>query len=270
MKIIDSHAHIFPQKISKKASGAIGEFYNISMHHNGMAHVLEKLSKEAGISKTLVCSTATTPHQVEVINDFICEKCKQYPSFIGIATLHQDMENPEAEIERIEKLGLSGIKLHPDFQKLNIDDEKMFPTYALLEKKRLPILFHTGDDRYDFSSPERLIKVMEKFPDLICIAAHFGGYASWDKAEKYPKSKNLYFDTSSSLDVIEKSQALSLIEKFGVSQFMFGTDFPMWTPKEEIKKVLDLGLSEKDYEQIFSKNFERLFGLNNQAVEYVF
>lgn len=266
MKIIDSHAHIFPQKISEKASGAIGEFYNISMHHNGMAHILTELSKAAGISTSLVCSTATTPHQVEAINDFIFEKCRQYENFIGLATLHQDMEDAEAEVERIEKMGLRGIKLHPDFQKLNIDDEKMFPTYALLEKKKLPILYHTGDDRYDFSSPERLIKVMEKFPDLICIAAHFGGYASWDKAKKYPKSKNLYFDTSSSLDVIKPAQALSLIEKFGVEQFMFGTDFPMWTPKEEIEKVLALGLSEKDYEQIFSKNFERLFGLSDEEV----
>ncbi|MBQ5777244.1 MAG: amidohydrolase [Oscillospiraceae bacterium] len=259
MKIIDSHAHIFPQKISLKASNAIGEFYNIKMHHDGMAHILNELSRDAGISKTLVCSTATTPQQVEPINDFISEKCKKYKNFLGIATLHQDMEDPEREIERIETLGLSGIKLHPDFQKFCIDDEKMFPTYAILEKKRLPILFHTGDKRYDFSGPRRLIRIMEKFPDLICIAAHFGGYSEWKEAEEYPKSPNLFFDTSSSLDVLPKEGALSLIERFGVDQFMFGTDFPMWTPKEEIEKVLSLGLSDEDNKKVFSGNFERLF-----------
>ncbi len=261
MKIIDSHAHIFPQKISLKASSAIGDFYDINMHHDGMAHTLSELSLSAGISKTLVCSTATTPQQVKPINDFIYKKCKQYQNFLGIATLHQDIEDPEAEISRIQELGLSGIKLHPDFQKFQIDDEKMFPTYALLEKKRLPILFHTGDKRYDFSGPKRLIKVMERFPDLICIAAHFGGYSQWDDVEKYPKSPNLFFDTSSSLDVLEPSRAVSLIQKFGVSQFMFGTDFPMWTPEEEISKFLALGLSEDDNRKIFSENFERLFGL---------
>ena len=260
MKIIDSHAHIFPQKISLKASGAIGDFYGIKMHHDGMAHTLNGLMEEAGIEKALVCSTATTPHQVEVINNFVHEKCEQYDKFIGLATLHQDMEDAEAEILRIKKLGLHGIKLHPDFQKFKIDDEKMFPVYKILEREKLPILFHTGDKRYDFSGPRHLIKIMEKFPDLVCIGAHFGGYSEWKEAEMYPKSKNLFFDTSSSLDVLPKEEALALISHFGVEQFMFGTDYPMWTPGEEIEKVLALGLSEDDYEKIFHANFERLFG----------
>ncbi len=260
MKIIDSHAHIFPQKISLKASGAIGDFYGIKMHHDGMAHTLSGLMEKAGVERALVCSTATTPHQVEAINDFIYEKCKQYPRFMGFATLHQDMEDPEREIMRIKKLGLHGIKLHPDFQKFKIDDEKMFPTYRILEREKLPILFHTGDKRYDFSGPRHLIKIMEKFPDLVCIGAHFGGYSEWKEAEEYPKSKNLYFDTSSSLDVLDKKHALALIEHFGVEQFMFGTDYPMWTPEEEIEKVFALGLSDEDNAKVFSKNFERLFG----------
>ena len=29
MEIIDSHAHIYPQKIAKKATQTIGEFYDI-------------------------------------------------------------------------------------------------------------------------------------------------------------------------------------------------------------------------------------------------
>jgi len=259
LKIFDSHAHIYPAKISLKASASIGVFYGIDMHHDGMPHTLNELSKEAGIEKTLVCSVATTPHQVEVINDFICKKCGEYENFIGIATLHQDTPDPEAEIERVVGLGLRGIKLHPDFQHFAIDDEKMFHTYGILEKKKLPVLFHTGDKRYEYSNPRRLMRVMEKFPDLICIGAHFGGYSEWDEAEKYPKHKNLYFDTSSSLSYMPVGKAQEFIEHFGAEQFMFGTDFPMWTPKEEIEKVLALGLDEKTNEQIFHKTFEKLF-----------
>ncbi len=225
-----------------------------------MAHTLSALMEEAGIERALVCSTATTPHQVEAINDFVSEKCKQYSNFMGFATLHQDMEDAEREILRVKALGLRGIKLHPDFQKFEIDDEKMFPTYKILEREKLPILFHTGDRRYDFSGPRHLIKIMEKFPDLVCIGAHFGGYSEWKEAKEYPKSKNLFFDTSSSLDVLPTDGALALISHFGVEQFMFGTDYPMWTPCEEIEKVLTLGLSEEDYEKIFHANFERLFG----------
>ena len=92
------------------------------------------------------------------------------------------MEDAEGEILRIKAMGLRGIKLHPDFQKFEIDDEKMFPTYKILEREKLPILFHTGDKRYNFSGPRHLIKIMEKFPDLVCIGAHFGGWSMWDEA----------------------------------------------------------------------------------------
>lgn len=259
MKITDAHAHIFPQKIALKASGAIGEFYDIRMHHDGMAHTLVSEYEKAGISRALVCSTATTPQQVEPINNFIYEKCKKYPQFVGLATLHQDTEDPEREIERAVEMGLRGIKLHPDFQHFAIDDKKLFPIYRILEKKKLPVLFHTGDKRYSYSNPDRLVRVMEKFPDLICIGAHFGGYSEWDKARLYPKSPNLYFDTSSSLDILSREDACELISHFGVKQFLFGTDFPMWTPSEEIEKFLTLDLSDTDRAMIFDGNFDRLF-----------
>ena len=44
MEIIDAHAHIYPQKIAKKATVAIGEFYDIEMENSeGTA---EKLIEE--------------------------------------------------------------------------------------------------------------------------------------------------------------------------------------------------------------------------------
>ncbi len=261
MQITDAHSHIFPDKISLKASGAIGDFYNISMRHNGLPEVLAKKSAEAGISRNLVCSTATTPHQVRPINDFIHEKCLEYPQFVGLATLHQDMDDPEAEIERAVGMGLRGIKLHPDFQRLHIDNPKMFPTYKILAERKLPILFHTGDSRYDFSSPSRLVNIMQKFPELICIGAHFGGYSEWDKVRGYDRGGNLYFDTSSALGMLPDEDALALIDYFGADRFMFGTDFPMWNPSEEVQKFLSLGLSDEDNKKIFNDNFEHLFGI---------
>ena len=171
MKITDSHAHIFPQKIALKASGATGKFYGIEMNHDGMAHTLANELDAAGIGRALVCSPATTAHQVSSINDFIAEKCKKYPQFFGVATLHPDLDDPAQEIERIETLGLHGVKFHPDFQQFRIDDEKMFATYKILEEKGIPVLFHTGDKRYDFSGPIRLMKVIERFPDLVCRVA---------------------------------------------------------------------------------------------------
>ena len=69
--IIDSHAHIFPQKIAEKATINIGKFYDIVMDLNGSVDMLLAQAEKVGITKSVVHSVATVPQQVCSINDFI-------------------------------------------------------------------------------------------------------------------------------------------------------------------------------------------------------
>ena len=176
MKVIDAHAHIFPQKIAERAVSSIGSFYGIPMDDDGTADVLLREMRTANVSQSLVCSVATKPEQVTSINTFLAEEAKRHPEFVPFAAMHPLMEDPEAEFERILKAGFYGIKLHPDFQAFYIDDPRADVIYRLAEGK-LPILFHTGDHRYEWSRPHRLARVMERFPSLVCIGAHFGGWS---------------------------------------------------------------------------------------------
>ncbi|MGI5899467.1 MAG: amidohydrolase family protein [Christensenellales bacterium] len=260
-RIINSHTHIFPQKIADKASEAIGDFYGIPMHFPGEAQMLIEDGKPFGIEKYLICSTATIPHQVQSINDFIHSQCREHSEFIGFASLHPAMENMEGEVERIISLGLRGIKLHSDFQKFDIDAESAMPMYALAARHGLPILFHMGDARYEYSRPHKLLKVARRFPDLICIGAHFGGYQRWDEAYDLLRLENIFLDTSSSLDFISRETARDFINNIGEDKFFFGTDFPMWTHEGEIKHFLGLDLTKRQYEKIFFENFAKLMGI---------
>lgn len=259
--IIDMHAHIFPEKIVTKAVGSIGEFYGIPMRAGGLAEDLLQRGQAAGISRFVVFSTATVPHQVQAINNFISGQVALHPEFTGFGTLHRDMEHPEEEIERICSLGLRGVKLHPDFQKFEIDDPKMDPIYAALEG-RLPILFHTGDKRYPFSRPEKLARVARKFPRLQAIAAHFGGYSVWEDVYCYDGCDNVFFDTSSTLFCMPKEQARQLISHFGADRFFFGTDYPMWEPSEELERFFALDLGDDVNEKILWKNAQRFLQLS--------
>ena len=169
-RIFNMHTHIFPQK----------------------EHLLED-GKRIGVERYLVCSTATTAHQVESINNFVATEVSKHPEFVGFGSLHPDYEEISKEVDRMESLGLKGIKLHPDFQKFNIDDEAAYPIYEAAEG-RLPILFHTGDDRYDFSHPTRLLRILDRFPNLTVIAAHLGGYHCWDDAKIYFGHPRVFID----------------------------------------------------------------------------
>ena len=260
MKIADAHTHIFPDKIAEKASDAIGKFYDIPMYQPAQAQRLVAAEAEIGAGRCLVCSSATIPEQVESINTFIAEACRQNPLFLGLAAMHPDYQNVGEELDRAMELGLKGVKFHPDFQKFDIDDPRAIPMYKAIAARGLPVLFHTGDDRYDFSSPFRVDALLRQVPDLIVIGAHFGGYRRWDDVITLPRRENVYFDTSSSLMFIDREQALRLMDHFGIDRFMFGSDFPMWRPKKELERFLALGLSDAENEQILHGTFESLFG----------
>lgn len=256
-KIYNAHAHIFPAKISDKAVDAIGAFYQIPMQEHGTAEDLIADGSQIGVSRYLVCSTATKANQVQSINHFIAEETRLHPEFDGFGSLHPEAENIAQETERIIALGLKGIKLHQDFQEFNIDDPAAYPIYEAAEG-RLPILFHTGDDRYEFSRPHRLLRIVEKFPKLTVIAAHLGGYQCWDQVHIYIGHPRIYIDTSSALMFVPPEKASALIHAHGIERVLFGTDFPMWKHKEELQRFNRLELTAQERKQVLYDNARNL------------
>ena len=261
-KIIDSHCHIYPDRIARKASDSTSEFYHMPSLYDGKISTLLSEGTAAGIEHFVIQSVATAPKQVSGINHFISDAVKDNcGKFTGLGTLHPDSENLEAEFHEIVALGLKGVKLHPDIQRVAIDDPRMLKIYELCEG-RLPILMHTGDSRFDYSNPNRMKPVLDSFKNLTVIGAHFGGWSVWDEAERMLSGyENFYVDTSSSLYEITPERAEGLIRIFGAKRVLFGTDYPMWEIKTEISRFMKLNLSQEEREDILYNNTARLFGI---------
>lgn len=259
-KIIDFHVHIFPEKIAAKAVAATGDYYGIAMDHSGTIPDLLASGARINCSRYLVHSTATRPDQVVSVNDFICRAAAEHPEFIPFGTLHPKMENLEAEVDRIIANGMYGVKMHPDFQDFKVDDEDVLYMYAALAG-RLPVLLHMGDINTDKTTPERLYNVIDRFPNLTVIGAHFSGYSVWDRAENVLKGTGIYVDTSSSLPFMTPERGTELVHAFGADHCLFGTDYPMWDHEEELARFMALALTETEREMILHENAERLLGL---------
>lgn len=261
-RIIDAHCHIYPDKIAQKASDHTGDFYGIPMCLDGKISTLLEHGGDAGIEHFIVQSVATTPHQVSSINHFIAASVAASGGrFTGLGTLHPDSEDVEADVNEIISLGLKGVKLHPDIQQFKIDDYRMLKIYELCEGK-LPILVHTGDYRYDLSNPNRMMPILDIYKDLTVIGAHFGGWSIWEEAtEKLNKYENFYVDCSSSLYAISPEKAKELIMAYGTDKVLFGTDYPMWEPNEEIDRFMQIDLTEEEREDILYNNAAKLFNI---------
>ena len=259
-QVIDAHCHIYPEKIVDRAVAGTDAFYSTRAACRGVADELLEIGDRVGIDRFIVQSVATTPKQVSSINHFIAESVAQSDGhFTGLGTLHPDSEDMEADVNEILSLGLKGVKLHPDIQKIEIDDPRMHKIYKLCEGK-LPILIHTGDYRYDFSNPNRMIPILEQYPNLTVIGAHFGGWSIWEEAtEKLNKYKNFLVDCSSSLYAITPQKAKELICIYGVERVLFGTDYPLWRPEEELERFMQIELTEAEREDILYNNAAKLF-----------
>lgn len=261
--MIDSHCHVYPDKIALKATESIGKFYECINACNGTVSMLLEEGDKAGFSHYVISSVATKPKQVKKINKFISQTVASNPGkFTGLGTLHPDSEDIKGDIEEIIELGLKGIKLHPDTQKFAIDEERCHEIYQICSGK-LPILFHAGDKRYDYSNPNRLIPILKTYDNLTVIAAHLGGWSIWEQAsEQLCEFKNMYVDSCSSLPYLPKGKVEEIIRKYGADRVLFGVDYPMWNPSEELARFNELKLTEEEKEKILYKNAVKLYNID--------
>lgn len=264
--VIDAHCHIYPDMIAEKAANATGAFYGGKPACSGTVNRLIQKCEKCGIDRCIVQSVATTPHQVKSINEFISSTVSLHSDILtGFGTLHPDSGDISGDLNHLIELGLKGVKLHPDIQGFKIDDYRCLKIYELCEEYGLPVLMHTGDKRYDFSNPNRLIPILEIYSNLTVIGAHFGGYTIWDEASKEIcsslKLNNFYVDCSSSLAFLTPEKAKEIILRYGADRVLFGTDYPMNDPENELKLFFNLSLSECEQKMILSENAKRILKL---------
>lgn len=263
-KVFDAHCHIYPADIAPRAVAGVDTFYDglPVKPRDGTVDTLVRTGNAAGISRFLVHSVATTPHQVQSINRFIArEVARSGGAFVGFGALHPDSADQEADVGDLVALGLKGVKLHPDIQRFPADDKRAMAIYELCADAGLPVLMHTGDFRFDYSNPGRVANVLRAFPKLTLIGAHLGGWSVWDDALRLlPDFPNFLVDSSSSSRWLKPERMREIIRAYGAERVLFGTDYPMWRQKEEIDALLKLELTDEEYRRIFWDNAAGMFG----------
>ena len=260
--IIDCHAHIYPDGIARRAADSIAAFYDMPVRLDGSVGALLESGAQAGVGRWLVHSVAVTPERVRAVNTFLGRAVAvQGGRFVGFGSLHPALADMAGELAALRRCGLVGVKLHPDFQRFLIDDASSVRMLRAIADAGLHTLIHAGDSRQPFSQPSRIARALDAVPGLRVICAHLGGWSVWQDAWPLLAGRpNLWVDTSSSLYALAPDEAAANIRRYGADRVLFGTDYPMWSPDDELARVDALPLTPREREDILHENFERFFG----------
>ncbi len=258
--IIDFHVHCFTDELAPKAVPQLEKCAKITARLDGTVSSIKESMKKAFIDKSVVLSIATKPSQTEKINTW--SSSIQDDSIIAFGSVHPENENWREELLRLKKMGIKGIKLHPDYQQFFVDDEKLYPIYEFAGELGLIVLFHAGVDiglpAPYHATPDRLRRVVDAFSGVKFVAAHMGGFSYWDEVEEYLLGTDIYFDTSYSLRFMDSGQARRIINNHGYKKILFATDSPWGDQSEEIEKIREFSFEPDVEKAILGLNAKEL------------
>ena len=264
MKLIDFHTHCFPDAIAERAVEKLAhDSGGLIPYADGTVNGLEKSMKQNGVSLSVVLNIATNAHQQKKVNDFASE-INSRDGICAFGSVFPDAPDALYELERIKSLGLKGVKLHPEYQRFYVDDEKMKPLYKKISTLGLITVFHAGED-YGYAAPfhcmpDNLANAL-KWLDSPVVAAHFGGMGcSYEVLEKLA-GLDVYFDTACSCGRMPRDAALRIVEKHTSKKILFGTDCPWSNAAIEMRLINSLGLSENEKNDICFLNAQKLLGI---------
>jgi len=256
---LDIHCHVFHPKIAPKVVAQLEAHYGITPVGTGLAEDVLTRLEAAGIRRACVQVAATAPAQVIPANNWALELQRDCPAFIPFGTIHPGFAGFEAELDRLERAGIRGIKLHADFQGFRLDDPALMPILEAIEG-RFTALFHVGDrlpPEDNPSCPAKLAAIRRDFPGLTIIAAHLGGWHHWRESLEHLAGLDVYMDTSSCLEFIPDDLLRAILDRHPPERVLFGSDYPLYDPGHELERLQQrLGLTDAALTRLLHNGLE--------------
>lgn len=264
--IIDFHTHIFPDKIAARSIEALSKVSGVTAATDGTLDGLLASMDKSGVDLSVIMPVVTKPAQFESVNIFAAKVNEQYAGkLISFGGIHPDSADYKAELDRIKELGLPGIKLHPDYQGVMIDDVRYMNIIEYADALDLTILVHAGVDiglpEPVHCPPDKARKVLDTLKPKKLVLAHMGGWKQWDEVYEYLAGQHVYLDTAFCFDYMEQDMFMKLCEKHGTDKILFATDSPWSDARRDIEVINSLPLSESDKGAVFSGNARKLLNM---------
>lgn len=223
---------------------------------------------EAGVERTLL-SAWWGPQGELISNASVAEAVQRHPDrFVGIASadISRPLEAVRTLRHYVRDYGFKGLRIVPWLWELPPDDRRYYPLYAACCELNVPFMTQIGyTGPLCPSEPGRPIPYLERvlleFPELTIVGGHVGFPWFDEVAALSGKFPNLYVDTSAYVARRYPEALVAFMRGRGRERVMFGTNYPMLTPRQCLEDIEALELDAATLELFLSGNARRVFGL---------
>ncbi len=280
--VIDFHTHTFPDRIAERALASLSKASRTLPFTDGTNDGLLASMKTSGIDLSVILPVATNPGQVEKINGSAAGINSLFPGkLISVGCMHPMYEDWYDELSRIRDLGLKGIKIHPVYQGVDIDDPLFIRILKRCAELDLFVITHAGKDigfpGVDHCSVTMIRHAIEETGPFRFILAHMGGWKEWEDVPSLADT-GVWLDTAFSTDhiipadkeeweqdelaMLDQDTFMHLVKIFTPEKILFGTDSPWSDQKASLDWIRKLPLAENEREMILHENAENILGIH--------
>ena len=276
--IVDFHTHCFPEAIARKAVDKLAEASQVAPRTDGTADGLSSAAREAGVDLSVVLPVATSPGQVMSINRFAAA-LNEHTGETGLLSFggaHPEDPDWKAHLEQAAALGMKGVKIHPVYQGVDIDDPRFVRLLSCAGELGLIVVTHAGNDiglpGQVLCNPAMIRRALTQAGPVRLVLAHMGGWGQWEHVADQLADTAAYLDTSFSTGTVRRTDGtrvplldqagfVGLVRAFGADRVLFGTDSPWSGQSDSLQDMRSLPLPEPDIAAILGGNARRLLGL---------
>jgi predicted TIM-barrel fold metal-dependent hydrolase len=277
--IIDIHIHIMPYHMMKPSAMALmkhgrKDYADVMRYCEDpkafLAHLDSLGVERAGLINYVAPKIiGFTPE----VNDWSAKYCSAAPdrliAFGGV--LPGTVPDAGAEVDRMAKIGIRAIKLHPSHQVLTPNsyingNTGLAAIYERAQAHGMPVMIHTGTSIFPgarnlHAQPMLCDDVSIDYPNLVVILAH-GGRPLWMNEAFFlvRRHKNMYMDISG-IPPQKLMEYFPRIEDIA-DKVLWGTDWPgpgVPEIKGNIEKFHALPIGAEAKRKILYDNAARLF-----------
>ncbi|HET7193500.1 MAG TPA: amidohydrolase family protein [Nocardioides sp.] len=271
--LFDVHVHFLPENIQRRvyeqfdqAGPKIGREWPIryrGAHDERVDHL-----RAMGVRRFPTLPYAHRPGVASYLNDWAREFARDVPESLWSATFYPE---PEAAtyVEKLLADGVEVFKIHVQVGEFDLGDPLLDDVWGLLEDNGTPVVIHAGSGPVgnEFTGPDPMGRVLDRFPRLAAVIAHMGAPEYADFLALAERFEEVRLDTTMVFTDFFEAEApypRDLLARLADLQpkVLLGSDFPTipYPYAHQLEALARLELGDDWLRAVCWDNGVRIFG----------